>query len=175
MSRTLKISRDLALPLEAVTELQHRIRDNSPVDAAGSWICKLSLKNGYGQITIGRRRNFYSHHVSYMVFVARPIPEGMNVCHSCDVKRCNNPEHFFLGTQLDNLADMRAKGRGSPPPHSYGMEHYMAKLSDEQVAEIRARWALGRVEQRELAAHYGCSQSTIWRLIHGVTRGQAHV
>lgn len=40
-----------------------------------------------------------------------PIPEGMNVCHTCDVTLCVNVQHLFLGTQLENVADCADKGR----------------------------------------------------------------
>ena len=40
-----------------------------------------------------------------------PIPDGMQVLHSCDNPTCPNVEHFFLGTTLDNRADCVAKGR----------------------------------------------------------------
>jgi HNH endonuclease len=46
-----------------------------------------------------------------------PIPEGMVVCHSCDVPACVAIEHLWIGTQADNLADMRAKGRARTSSH----------------------------------------------------------
>lgn len=44
-----------------------------------------------------------------------PIPPGMVVCHRCDVPACINPDHLFLGTHADNVADRHAKGRTVGP------------------------------------------------------------
>lgn len=55
-----------------------------------------------------------------------PIPEGMLVCHSCDVKRCVNIDHLFLGTYLDNMLDKVAKGRQhlGGPGRSLSIKHW---------------------------------------------------
>jgi hypothetical protein len=61
------------------------------------------------------------------------IPKGLNVCHRCDVPLCVNPLHLFLGTHADNTRDMMTKGRDS----FTGSKHYAAKLTVDQVREIR--------------------------------------
>lgn len=148
--------------------LRKRIRDGSAMpDANGCWLWERSTRNGYGQLSV-HDATVYTHQLSYTVFVG-PIPEGMGVCHTCDVRRCNNPEHFFLGSQADNVADMRAKGRGAKPPVVRGISHPKATLTDAQVAQIRARAAAGE-KQRDIARAFGCSQSTVWRIAHEITR-----
>ena len=71
---------------------------------------------GYGRITYEGRREG-AHRVAYALKHG-PIPAGMSVCHTCDVRLCVNPDHLFLGTQTDNMKDMFRKGRNFPPPHT---------------------------------------------------------
>lgn len=72
---------------------------------------KVKPGSGAGQIRIkGRKNPVLAHRISWEIHKG-PIPEGMNVCHSCDNPPCVNPDHLFLGSQSDNLKDMFAKGR----------------------------------------------------------------
>lgn len=64
---------------------------------------------GYGVIRVGGR-TVGVHRVAYEL-AHGPLPAGVNALHRCDNRPC--VRHLFAGTQWDNLADMRAKGRGS--------------------------------------------------------------
>jgi hypothetical protein len=92
----------------------------------------------------------------------------MFVCHTCDVPSCCNPDHLFLGTNQDNVNDMWRKGRGSLPPknpHVVGSVHPGAKLSEDEVSEIRSLYSKGYTQQ-SLAEMYGVARQTISRYIN---------
>jgi hypothetical protein len=77
-----------------------------------------------------------------------------------------NPGHLFLGTPRDNSEDMRRKGRGSPPPVRRGAANSKTKLSDEQVAAIRRRWAAGGITKTALASQFGVHRSRVFQLVN---------
>lgn len=86
---------------------------------AGCWIWTgdRHARDGYGRAQPPGRRLMKAHRVAYEL-VHGPIPDGKVVMHTCDNPPCVNPAHLTVGTQLDNVNDMLAKGRGSPPPPS---------------------------------------------------------
>lgn len=88
------------------------------------WNCDLKstssttnkdTSSGYPNITL------YFNKVRKLVKASRfswilhngDIPEGLHVLHKCDNPKCVRPDHLFLGTHKDNMADMVAKGRGN--------------------------------------------------------------
>lgn len=79
------------------------------------------------------------------------------VLHKCDNRACCNPDHLFLGSLRTNLLDAYAKKRKWQPQS----EHANAKLSPEQVRDIRYRYAVGEITQTQLAAEFRVSQRTI--------------
>ena len=91
-----------------------------------------------------------------------PMPKGLCVCHRCDNPPCCNPKHLFLCTHADNMADMARKGRSA-----HGERHRNAKLTVEQVLEIRRCYAQGAMLQRELAVEYGVTQQQISLIVRG--------
>lgn len=77
-------------------------------DENGCWLWTLR-KNEHGYGTI----NGALAHRCVWASIIGPIPDGMCVLHKCDVPACINPEHLYIGTQLDNIRDRTKRGRGN--------------------------------------------------------------
>ena len=92
------------------------------------------------------------------------IPEGLVVRHKCDNPACVNPEHLELGTHQDNTNDKIKRGRFRQG-NVYGSKNNFAKLTEEQVLEIRKTHIKGvgsrKGNTKELANKYGVSITLI--------------
>ena len=91
------------------------------------------------------------------------IPEGLNICHTCDNPGCVNPAHLFVGSQSDNIRDMYNKGRGVD---NSGEKNGLSKLTDVQVNEIRERYTGKYGEQTALAKEYGVTPRNIGSIVN---------
>lgn len=112
---------------------------------------------GYGHFHhLGK--TIYAHRFAYEQVIG-PIPPGMMICHTCDNRACVRPAHLFLGSAKDNTGDMVQKGR-----HTHGHAHYLARLSDEDVLEIRRLYDSRLATNGELARRFGVHPSTIWQV-----------
>ena len=108
---------------------------------------------GYGSLGI-KYATRKAHRVAWELAYGL-IPDGMSVLHTCDNRRCVNPDHLFLGTQADNMHDMKTKDRvanGERLPQS--------KLTEKDVCDIRKAHDDGE-SQRSIATRYGVNQSSI--------------
>lgn len=134
---------------------------------------------GYGVFYIGGQRRS-AHRLSYEWAHGR-IPYGIMVCHRCDNPPCVRPEHFFLGTQLDNMRDAKAKGRTASGDRHYshlephrvlrGERKGTAKLTDAQVEELRRLYQPDvRGSQIQLARQFGVSPAQVCRILKGRQR-----
>lgn len=138
----------------------------------GCWEWTGSTSDGYG--IIHKRDNDRSYHlrVHRVAWEMRrgKIPADKFVLHRCDNRRCVRLKHLFLGTYLDNVRDMMAKGRHwcqtDPAKARYyrsGERHYGAKLRLEQVRVIRKIIAwFPRANYRNIARLFGVGFSTIY-------------
>lgn len=127
----------------------------------GCWTWTASrYTSGYGQFGDNRDgvwKPYGAHRISWEIHQG-PIPDGMVVCHTCDIKLCVNPDHLFLGTQAENLADMVAKGRTNGPK---GERSGLAKLDTAKVLAIRKLLKQGRLTQRQIGAMFDIDNSTV--------------
>lgn len=150
--------------------LEERLLHHSmPEPNSGCWLWTGAVVGGnnldYG-ILWWRGTNHRAHRLSWSVFRG-PLDPKMLVCHKCDVPSCINPDHLFLGTHDENMADRTRKGRQTT---IRGEAHVNAKLTLAQVEEIRR--APG--PQRVLAARFGVSGSAISLIRRGVNWNPGH-
>lgn len=131
------------------------------------WLSDYAPRNGVHVAVKDSDATIYCHRAIY-AFAYGPIAAEKKVCHHCDVGNCLRPDHLFLGSQIDNVLDMHAKGRAIAPPVHRGERHHNATLTDVEVSELRA--LAGVQSQRRIAELFGVSQSTVWRLLHQEVR-----
>jgi uncharacterized NAD-dependent epimerase/dehydratase family protein len=141
----------------------------SKVDQTGDcwpWTRAVNV-HGYG--IVGWQGNFYLSHRLAFELATGTKPEQMMVCHRCDSPPCCNPDHLFLGTQLDNMRDCVAKGRLRS---NVGVCHPGAKLTEDDVREIRRRKANG-ARSADVATEFGIDRTHVWQIASG--RRWSHV
>lgn len=123
----------------------------------GCWWWRGTLiGDGYGAMYVNGRR-VAAHRLAYEM-TNGPIPDGLDICHTCDNKACVRPAHLWAGTPSENAIDHFDKKRKDG-----------RALANKKADEIRALRAAGKTPV-ELARMYGLSQPYVRKICAGTTR-----
>lgn len=151
--------------------------DKRQGDSCWEWTGERS-PFGYGRIkqhNKGEVRRFMAHRLSWEIHHG-PIPNGQLVLHRCDNPPCVRSDHLFLGSPLDNMIDRSQKGRAptgvksgaytKPERVVKGGAHYRTHLTENDVLDIRARYAKGSATLTELAREHRANIGTVWSIVN---------
>lgn len=159
-------AQDLSYSSQDVARFWAKVDKTS--SACWLWTGYLFGSLGYGGISMsrGKRRGSqgprYAHRVSWEL-ANGPIPPGQCVLHRCDVPRCVNPDHLFLGTHRQNMEDAARKGRLRVPRRNH------QKVNDAVVSQILTLVANGETKTY-VAQRYGVSVAFVCLLAKGKRR-----
>ena len=114
---------------------------------------------GYGQIRVDWK-GWLVHRFVYTRLFGE-IPDGLIIMHTCDNPACINPAHLELGTHMHNVRDKEAKGRGNQGP-----QNGQAKLTEDDVRQIREAYTGARGELAALGRRFGAHRSCIHKIVN---------
>ena len=165
-----KLITDDALASSVAARLEAKLdKTSSPT---GCWLFTAKSRSafGYGLMFIGRdgktsgNGNSPTHRIAYVLHNKKMPPDGQFVCHACDNPPCCNPAHLFVGTHLDNMADMRSKKRS---PDKAGEKASLAIYTSAQVLDV-VRLAREGKSSTEIQALLGVDKMFVSRVRSGV-------
>lgn len=118
--------------------------------------------SGYGYFGTGQRcsKVGLAHRFSYELHYG-PFDKSLDVCHKCDNPGCVRPEHLFLGTHQDNMADKIKKGRAI---YINGERCHSAKLDEKKVFDIRDLRKNGMLV-KDIAKRFNVTSSAICSVV----------
>ena len=140
------------------TDAKDRFWDKVDVRSSGDcWEWKRSKSwNGYGKFWDGTKIEGAQRMAWRLAH--GDIPHGLYICHHCDNPGCCNPNHLFAGTQMDNMADMKQKGRSH--------RNRGVKLNIDEVFEIRRLYSAGGITHREIGKMFNISRRHIGQIVN---------
>lgn len=156
-----------------------RFAEKYSVDVSGCWLWMGAIDTpGYGRFK-WKGRIDGAHRASWELTFG-DIQDDLFVLHRCNVKRCVNPAHLYLGNASTNMRDAIRDGlmnysNRKPPrqplfrkprrpydkPDQRGEANPNARLTADQVLQIRERYERGGISQQALADEYEVNQTNV--------------
>ena len=131
--------------------------------SSGCWLWLAAKdKDGYGFFHL--KGKLVKAHRFMWQLINGPIPLNNLICHHCDNPPCVRPDHLFAGTLQDNKDDQKRKGRTT-----IGERNPSAKLTADQVREIRFLAETTNITQQALANKFGIQQAYVSRILRNHT------
>lgn len=143
----------IALTTKDIQKFWFRVGEPNP-RGCREWTKKRN-DDGYGEVYI-RGKVCKANRIAWVLTNNQQIPEGLQVCHTCDNPPCCEGSHLFLGTHKDNMQDKAVKGRVKT-----------TKLTTANVREARNLYATGKWTQKQLAQRYGVNAETLRNALTG--------
>lgn len=159
--------------LPTITEVEHRFWSKVSIidDDTSCWLwMRATTPDGYGHFTW--KGGPFSNHTIGAHRVALFLTTGVLAavtCHTCDNPPCVRPSHLYDGTHQTNGADKATRGRGS---RRFGDSNHAAKLTEEQVVEIRELAAAGATT-KFLAEMVGMHPNYVGLILRGLSWPEA--
>jgi hypothetical protein len=117
--------------------------------------------SGYGMFYLTNRNRIRAHRFSFGLSTGQAPPRDMQVCHTCDNRKCVNPNHLFLGTNAENVSDKVSKTR-----HNFGAKVPQSVLNETDVASIIRRLGAGEAG-KAIARNFGVHFQTVSDIKNG--------
>lgn len=136
----------------------------------GCWDWNGPIDNyGYAKMTIRTGVGFNTAHRTSWIIHKGSIPKGKSICHSCDNRKCSNPDHLWLGTPKENTQDMILKGRYKENlRNQLGTKNPSSKVSEKIVCEIKKMHKNG-IKGAEIARFFKVSANLVYDILLGKT------
>lgn len=130
-------------------------------DECWNWQRGLTA-DGYGTLGIGNGKTIKASRLA--LILTKPNPDNKPYAlHTCKQNRkCCNPDHLYWGDQIDNMKDREKDGTNG---QRFGEKNSFAKLTENQVIEIREKYETKQYSYDKLAEEYKIGRSSIGRII----------
>ena len=127
----------------------------------GCWLWKgAQIGSGYGNV-FRNGRPVLAHRAAFELLGGH-IPDGMFLCHKCDIRNCVRPDHMFIGTNLDNARDAQRKRR-----MAHSENQGKAKLTNAQAEHALRLYFDSGLSCYRIAKHLGVQTGTIHAIVTG--------